>query len=106
MRRWTIDEVRALGVHTDLVTACSARYGIGKNLSWEKYHAGELDFPTARVGRRVVVPVRPLLELLGYETSEAGPIPGPAAATFTDPENPHANGASGARIIRPLRRVG
>ncbi|MEV8510844.1 DNA-binding protein [Dactylosporangium sp. NPDC051484] len=64
-RAWTLEEVQALGLRTDLVTACQIAYGIGKNKAWEMYHAGELDFPAIKVGRRVVCPTRPLLQLLG-----------------------------------------
>ena len=66
---WTLDDVKALGLRTDLVTACQIVYGCGKNKSWEMFHAGELDFPAIRVGRRVVCPTRPLLKLLGLEIS-------------------------------------
>lgn len=66
-RVWTADEVRALGVRTDLVTACQIVYGCGKNRAWELYHARALDFPALRCGRRVVVPVAPLLTLLGID---------------------------------------
>lgn len=68
---WTPDEVRALGVRTDLVTACQIVYGCGKNRAWEMHKAGELPFPALKVGRRVVVPVQPLIKLLGLEESEA-----------------------------------
>jgi len=61
---WTVDQVRALGTRTDLVTACEVLYGCGKNKSWQLYHKRELPFPALRVGRRVVVPVAPLLRLL------------------------------------------
>lgn len=69
-RPWTAEEVRALGTRTDLVTACQMVYGCHKNKAWEMYHAGQLDFPALRCGRRVVVPVRPLLALLDM-TDEA-----------------------------------
>jgi hypothetical protein len=86
MKRWTIDEVRRLGVRTDLVTACSIRYGVGKNRAYDMFRNGELDFPAVRVGRKVVVPVIPLLEQLGIspETSEAGAST-PADAAITAP---------------------
>lgn len=61
---WTTEQIRALGTRTDLVTACQIVMGCGKNKAWEMYHAGELPFPALRCGRRVVVPVRPLLDLL------------------------------------------
>lgn len=63
-RVWTLAEVERLGVRTDLVTACQIVYGAGKNRAWAMYHAGQLDFPALRCGRRVVVPVAPLLSLL------------------------------------------
>lgn len=64
-RVWTPDEVRALGVRTDLVTAYAIVVGAGRSAAWDAYHAGRLPFPTLRVGNRVVVPVAPLLALLG-----------------------------------------
>lgn len=80
-RDWTPEQVRALGVRTDLVTACQIVYGCGKNKAWELYHAAQLDFPALKVGRRVVVPVVPLLQLLGIGPETNGPgtaIPGTA----------------------------
>ena len=68
---WTAEDVRRLGIRTDLVTACQIVYGCGKNKAWSMYHAGELDFPAIRVGRRVVCPTRPLLNLLGHEAIAA-----------------------------------
>jgi hypothetical protein len=64
-KSWTADDVRALGIRTDLVTACQIVYGAGKTRAWEMYHADRLDFPALRCGRRVVVPVAPLMALLG-----------------------------------------
>lgn len=64
-RIWTAEKVRALGVRTDGVTACEIRYGVGATRAYELLAAGAVDFPVVRVGRRYVVPVLPLLELLG-----------------------------------------
>lgn len=100
MRRWTIEEVEALGARTDLVTACQAFYGCGKNTAWSKYHEGTLDFPAVRCGRRVIVPVAPLLALLGLETNGAG-APPPATVDTT----PTDLGAS-SETVRRLRAVG
>lgn len=71
VEKWTAEKVRALGVRTDLVTACSIALGCGKNKAWELFHSGELPFPALRVGRRVVVPTAPLLALLGLTDSDA-----------------------------------
>jgi hypothetical protein len=75
-KAWTEQEIRALGTRTDLVTACQIVYGCGRNKAWEMYHAGELDFPALKVGRRVAVPVIPLLRLLDLERD-----PGPGGWT-------------------------
>lgn len=65
-RTWSEAEVRALGVRTDLETACDAVLGVGRTKSYELARLGELPFPVLRVGNRMVVPVAPLLNLLGY----------------------------------------
>lgn len=70
-RAWTTEEIRALGVRTDLVTACAIVYGVGRTRAWQMFHGGELAFPAIRVGRRVVVPVRPLLQLLHLDDRAA-----------------------------------
>jgi hypothetical protein len=66
---WTAEQIRALGVRTDLVTACRAVLGCHKNKAWELYHAGQLPFPALRVGRRVVVPVAGILKALGLDAT-------------------------------------
>jgi hypothetical protein len=69
---WTVEQVRALGTRTDLVTACKIVYGCGKNKAWEMYHAGELPFPTLpRCGRRVFVAVATVQAALSLNDSEA-----------------------------------
>jgi hypothetical protein len=85
-RVWTPDEVRALGVRTDLVTACNAVLDVGKTKAWEMYHAGELPFPAIRCGRRVVVPVAPLLTLLGIsaDTTEVEALASKRALTLVN----------------------
>lgn len=83
IRAWTAEEVRALGVRTDLVTACEVVYGCGRTKSYELLRTGQLDFPVLRVGHRIVVPVRPLLDLLGLtpDSSEGRPASRPIALT-------------------------
>ncbi len=61
---WTAEQVRALGVRTDLVTAAEAG-GIGRTLAYDLARRGELPFPVRRIGARYVVPVAGLLEFLG-----------------------------------------
>jgi len=85
IRRWTEAEVRALGVRTDLVTACAVVYGCGRTKAYELMRRGALDFPALHVGQRIVVPVAPLLALLGLTpTNEAGAPTRAPSSTYTD----------------------
>ena len=63
-RVWTVEEVRALGVRTDLVTAGEI-LGIGRTVAHQLARQGTFPTPVLRVGHKYVVPVAPLLELLG-----------------------------------------
>jgi hypothetical protein len=74
-RAWTPAEVRALGVRTDLVTACEIAYGARRTKSYELFRRGELDFPAVRVGNRVIVPVSALCEFLGINLEPDHPTP-------------------------------
>jgi hypothetical protein len=69
-RVWTTDEIRALGVRTDLVTAASI-LGIGRTKAYELARSGTFPVPTLALGARYVVPVTPLLRLLGVEDKSA-----------------------------------
>lgn len=62
-RVWSVEQVRALGVRTDLVTAGQV-LGIGRTLAHQLARAGEFPVPVVRVGHKYVVPVAPLLTLL------------------------------------------
>lgn len=72
-RTWTPAEVRALGVRTDLVTACEIAYGARRTKAYELYRRGELGFPAVRVGNRVIVPVAALCDFLGIDLERAHP---------------------------------
>ena len=74
-RSWAPGEVRALGVRTDLVTACEIAYGAKRTKAYELFRPGQLDFPAVRSGNRVVVPVAALCRFLGFEL-EPGSKPG------------------------------
>jgi hypothetical protein len=63
-RCWTAAQVRALGVRTDIATFASIM-GMSESSAREAYHAGRLPVPVLRVGRRLVVPVAPILAALG-----------------------------------------
>jgi hypothetical protein len=76
--QWTAEAVRALGVHTDLVTA-GALLGMGRTKAHELARTGRFPVPVLRHGRRYLVPVAPILHLLQLEPS--GERPGPGAGT-------------------------
>lgn len=82
-RVWTAEQVRALGVRCDGVTACEIVYGVRRTKAYELLGRGEVDFPVIRRGRTFVVPVAALLRLLDIpEMSEPGPVrPGNAIVT-------------------------
>ncbi|WP_242605453.1 hypothetical protein [Frankia sp. Cppng1_Ct_nod] len=74
---WTPDRVRALGVTTDLRTAGSV-LSIKETKAYALAAAGAFPVPAIRAGGRWVVPVAPILRLLGLETTvaaELAPVP-------------------------------
>ena len=62
--RWTVDEVRDLGVITSLVTAGEI-LGIGRSKAYEMARQDEFPVRVTRVGRCYRVPVMAILEHLG-----------------------------------------
>ena len=62
-RRWTASEVAELGLHTTVETAAEI-LGISRSQGYALAKRGEFPVAVVRIGRRYVVPVRPLLELL------------------------------------------
>ena len=76
---WTREQVLALGVRTDVETAGSI-FGLSRTQAYEAVNGERFPVPTFRIGRRVVVPVAPIVALLGLDTEAAGPR-SPAAAS-------------------------
>lgn len=68
-RNWTEQEVRALGVRTDVPTASSV-LGLGQVKGYEFAKAGKFPVPVLRIGRRYIVPVAGLLTALGIEADQ------------------------------------
>ena len=64
-RAWTPEQVRQLGMTTDLETAADV-IGIGRTLAYELAKTGEFPIRLLRLGRRVVVPTADLLRFLGH----------------------------------------
>lgn len=69
-RQWTRERVLSLGLHTDLVTAGEI-VGIGRTTAHDLARRGEFPVKVLRLGRKYVVPVAPLLELLGINDGDA-----------------------------------
>lgn len=65
-RVWTSEEVIALGVTTDVPTLADI-LGIGRTKAYELARADLLPVPVFRFGSRFVVPVAPVLRLLGFD---------------------------------------
>ncbi len=91
-RVWTAEEVIALGVRTDLVTAASV-LGIGRTVAHELARRGTFPVPVLRLGARYVVPVAPLLALLGLSPALADPAPSCAPAAALDTSGGPVHGA-------------
>jgi hypothetical protein len=73
LKVWTREQVEALGVRTDGVTACQIIYGVGRTKAYELLRSGNVDFKVIRVPGtcRFVVPTSQLLALLEGATAEA-----------------------------------
>lgn len=67
-RPWSPEEIRALGVTTDLLTAASV-LRIGRTKAYHLARAGEFPVPVVRTGRRYLVAVTHLLHMLGMDTT-------------------------------------
>jgi hypothetical protein len=67
-RAWSLEEIRALGATTDLLTAASV-LRIGRTKAYHLARAGEFPIPVVRTGRRYLVAVTHLLRVLGMDTT-------------------------------------
>ncbi|WP_412542622.1 DNA-binding protein [Longispora sp. K20-0274] len=63
---WTVDDVRTLGMTTDVETAASI-IGIGRTLAYELAAEDEFPVKVRKVRRRRIVSVPDLLRYLGVE---------------------------------------
>jgi hypothetical protein len=90
-RDWTPAQVRALGVRTDVPTAGEIIAGLCRDESYRAVKRGKFPVPVIKVGRRLVVPVTPILALLGIgpDMETAGPAP-PDPADHTAADDPSA----------------
>jgi hypothetical protein len=72
---WTRKAVEALGVRTDVPTAGQILAGWNKDESYRAVKRGDFPVPVIKVGRRLIVPTQPLLELLGLASQEGDDAP-------------------------------
>jgi hypothetical protein len=70
---WTPEEVAALGVRTDVPTAGEIIAGLCKDEAYRLHKRGEFPVPVIKIGRRYVVPVAPILRLLGIKAADEAP---------------------------------
>ena len=77
-RVWTPAEVIALGVRTDVPTAGEILAGLCRDEAYRSVKRGDFPVPVVKVGRRLVVPVAPILELLKIKPDDQRSS-GPAA---------------------------
>ncbi len=63
---WSVEQIRALGVTTDIVTA-GAVLGIGRTSVYRLARTGAFPVPVLKVGNRYVVAVAHLLKAIGIE---------------------------------------
>jgi hypothetical protein len=70
-RGWTSEQIHNLGMTTDLETAADI-IGIGRTLAYELIKNDEFPVRLLRLGRRVLVPVPELLQLLGPTSASSG----------------------------------
>lgn len=67
---WTPEAIRALGARTDVPTAGSILAGLCKDEAYRMVKRGKFPVPVLHVGRRLVVPVQPILDLLGLDKTD------------------------------------
>jgi hypothetical protein len=82
---WTRADVEALGVRTDVPTAGAILAGLCRDESYRAVKRGKFPVPVLRVGRRLIVPVQPILQLLGLDTPAGGPSPEAPPAAAAEP---------------------
>jgi hypothetical protein len=90
---WTEDAIRALGVRTTVPIAGEIIAGWHRDDSYDAVKRGEFPVPVIKVGRKMVVPVAPILELLCI----GAPVKG---ATGSVPPEP----ALSADVATPMPR--
>ena len=100
-RRWTEREIRALGTRTDIPTAGSILAGLSSTQSYELAKVGRFPVPILKVGRRLIVPTAPILELLGLSDHGADQTQLALLRPMDDPDYNAALRRSGQGLLVP-----
>ncbi len=101
---WSEEAIRALGTRCTVPQAGSILAGLSESQAYEAAKRGDLGVPILKVGRRLVVPVRPILELLGLAPTDSGDRehrPGQAPSGAGDQAG---QGATGAAVLQMAAR--
>lgn len=97
-KRWTPAQVRALGVRTTVPVAGEILGGLCETEAYRLHRAGQFPVPVLQVGRKLIVPVQPILSLLGIDGGDDDRSHS-AELQLSSPEaspGPSRNGAGGA----------
>lgn len=84
-RVWTAEDVRALGVQTDIKT-CASVLGVSDRTAYELVRRGEFPFPVRTLGNRYVIPTEPIAEWLCIKPDAAAPQGAVLAVVRDSPE--------------------
>jgi hypothetical protein len=80
---WTEEQVRALGVITDLPTA-GRIFGIGREQAYLLARTGEFPAPVVHLGARIKVPVAGILAALGLTSAPDLTMPAQRSVNHPD----------------------
>lgn len=73
---------------SDVPVVAERLLGVSRDAAYESIAAGTFPVPVLRVGRRIRVPLRPLLDVLGLTESEAAELLGLPGDGNRDGEDP------------------
>jgi len=65
----TAEEIKSWGISTSIENAARV-FGLSRTVAYDLLRRGEFPTATFKVGRRIVVPIAPILRLFGVEADE------------------------------------
>jgi hypothetical protein len=100
-RKWTEAQVRALGVRCSVPQAGEILGGLSATQSYLLAQRGDFPVPILKVGRRLIVPTAPILELLGLSDHGADRAQSAPLQPVDDPDDDAALRRSGQGLLVP-----